>query len=171
MGTLLFNISGISNTAVGTHALANVLANNNIGIGANAGINLETGGDNIAIGNVGEETDSGTIRIGGAVQTRTFIAGIHGVNPGASAMAVVVNGDGQLGTLSAGYIKNTTTLQAGSNFNISGNGVVGGRVGIGTAPSVPLHVSSASRNAALIESSDPIGTWLGLKNTSTGGVE
>ena len=34
---------------------------------------------------------------------------------------------------SANYIQNTSTQQASSNFNISGNGVVGGRLGIGTA--------------------------------------
>lgn len=48
MGTLLFNVSGVSNTAVGMRALANSLMSNNIGVGANAGVNLSTGGDNIA---------------------------------------------------------------------------------------------------------------------------
>ncbi len=35
------------------------------------------------------------------------------------------------------YIQNTTTQQAGSNFNISGNGIIGGSVGIGTATISP----------------------------------
>ncbi len=33
---------------------------------------------------------------------------------------------------SANYIQNTTTQQSGSNFNISGNGFMGGNMGIGT---------------------------------------
>lgn len=35
-------------------------------------------------------------------------------------------------TLSTNFIRNQTTQQANSNFNISGNGIFGGRVGIGT---------------------------------------
>src|SRR2546427_1449768 len=35
------------------------------------------------------------------------------------------------------FIQNTTALQANANFNISGNGIIGGRVGIGT--SVPSY--------------------------------
>ena len=34
--------------------------------------------------------------------------------------------------LGANYIKNTLALQAGSNFNISGTGLIGGNVGVGT---------------------------------------
>src|SRR5438034_612210 len=44
-------------------------------------------------------------------------------------------------TGSTNYIQNTTTQQAGSNFNVSGNGVVGGSLGIGTtAPTARLTV-------------------------------
>jgi hypothetical protein len=40
---------------------------------------------------------------------------------------------------SANYIQNTTTQQSGSNFNISGNGFMGGNMGIGTtAPNARL---------------------------------
>ena len=43
--------------------------------------------------------------------------------------------------LSASYIKNTNTQQANSNFNISGNGIVGGSIGIGaTSPATKLDV-------------------------------
>ena len=42
---------------------------------------------------------------------------------------------------SSNYIQNTASQQASSNFNISGNGIVGGNVGIGTAaPSQKLQV-------------------------------
>jgi hypothetical protein len=41
------------------------------------------------------------------------------------------------------YIQNTTTQQASSNFNISGNGIIGGNVGIGTSPAHKLDVAGA----------------------------
>src|SRR5262245_9117245 len=42
---------------------------------------------------------------------------------------------------SSNYIQNTMTQQANSNFNVSGNGLVGGNLGIGTAsPQHKLHV-------------------------------
>jgi hypothetical protein len=50
---------------------------------------------------------------------------------------------------SGNYIQNTTTLQAGANLNISGNGLVGGNVGIGTtSPAARLHVANASGSGA-----------------------
>lgn len=46
----------------------------------------------------------------------------------------------------------------------------GGRVGIGTAPAVPVHMHSASLWPTLrLESSSNAGTWLQLLNTSVGG--
>ena len=42
---------------------------------------------------------------------------------------------------STSYIRNTTTLQTNSNFNVSGNGSIGGAIGIGTAaPQSKLHL-------------------------------
>ncbi|MBS1791693.1 MAG: hypothetical protein JST85_28545 [Acidobacteria bacterium] len=43
---------------------------------------------------------------------------------------------GSLPTNSTSYIQNTNTQQASSNFNISGNGVIGGTLGIGTGTAV-----------------------------------
>src|SRR5439155_25839911 len=41
------------------------------------------------------------------------------------------------------FIQNTTALQANANFNISGNGIIGGRVGIGTSvPSYRFEVNT-----------------------------
>ncbi len=71
--------------------------NNNIAIGLNAGSNLTTGNGDIDIGSAGVAGESHTIRIGNAGQyTMTFMAGIWGsqVKKGAS---VVVNSNGQLG--------------------------------------------------------------------------
>jgi hypothetical protein len=42
----------------------NTVGGGNIGLGANAGINLTTGDNNIDIGNVGVAGESNTIRIG-----------------------------------------------------------------------------------------------------------
>jgi hypothetical protein len=47
-------------------------------------------------------------------------------------------------TGSGSYIQNTTSLQAGSNFNISGNGIIGGNVGVGITPRARLHVNGTS---------------------------
>src|SRR5947208_4993728 len=42
---------------------------------------------------------------------------------------------------STSYIRNTTTLQTNSNFNVSGNGSISGAVGIGTpTPQAKLHL-------------------------------
>src|SRR5206468_171836 len=44
---------------------------------------------------------------------------------------------------STNYIQNTTSQQPLSNFNLSGNGIIGGTLGIGTThPFGPLHVRS-----------------------------
>jgi trimeric autotransporter adhesin len=100
--TLLSNTSGLQNTAIGSAALINnTTGSGNIAIGQNAGLNLTTGTNNIDIGNNGVAAESGTIRIGGATQTKTFIAGVSGVTTGGTAVAVVVDGSGQLGTASS----------------------------------------------------------------------
>jgi hypothetical protein len=92
------------NTAVGYQALAQVTTGNrNIGIGASAGLAIKTGSHNILIGNVGGPPDENwTIRIGtDSSQTRTFIVGIRGVTTAGAAIPVVVDTDGQLGTISS----------------------------------------------------------------------
>src|SRR5262249_33814047 len=112
---LFSNIGGDANTAIGSGALVSngggynvasgfqALYNNtggssNIALGANAGFNLTTGSNNIDIGNDGRAGESGHIRIGGGLQTKTFIAGISGVTvPG--GVGVVVGSNGQLGTV------------------------------------------------------------------------
>jgi hypothetical protein len=64
--------------------------------------NLTTGNNNIDIGNLGLAGESSTIRIGSESQTRTFIAAIRGVTTGiADAVSVVIDSNGQLGTMSS----------------------------------------------------------------------
>ena len=65
------------NTAVGVNALSHSRNAFNIGLGYSAGSQL-TADHNICIGNDGQATDSGTIRIGRADHVRAFIAGISG---------------------------------------------------------------------------------------------
>lgn len=117
------NTTGGSNTAVGVSALmGNTTGGANIAVGLNAGIgittgnyntalgfgagdNLTTGSNNIAVGNRGVAGEANTIRIGGGYggnHTRAFIAGIRGITTGAAdAIAVVVDSNGQLGTVSS----------------------------------------------------------------------
>lgn len=64
---------------------------------------------------------------------------------------------GDLPSGSTDYIQNRTTQQTSANFNISGNGIIGGNVGIGTpSPATKLHVVG----------SDNDGTTATLKITS-----
>ena len=68
-------------------------------MGFNAGLNLNTGNDNIDIGNEGVAGESDTIRIGTeGTQQATFIAGIDGVTV-ASGVGVIVDSNGHLGTV------------------------------------------------------------------------
>jgi len=89
--------AGNNNTAVGAFALNGSSGDNNIALGFRAGSSLTTGNQNIDIGNLGVAGESGTIRIGSAAQTRTFIAGISG--QAVSGSPVYVNAGGQLGVL------------------------------------------------------------------------
>ena len=86
-----------ANTAIGSRALENNHGgHDNIALGFRAGANFSPGSNNIYIGNVGLTGENGTIRIGDASQTRTFIAGIAGSS--VTGAPVSVNADGQLGT-------------------------------------------------------------------------
>ncbi len=47
---------------------------------------------------------------------------------------------------SGNYIQNTTTQQASSNFSITGNGIIGGTLGIGAPPGSGLKLDVAGRS-------------------------
>jgi hypothetical protein len=96
------NTTGGSNTAIGVNALAGkTTGDNNIAIGNNAGINVTNDDGNIDIGNEGVTDEGQTIRIGDG-QRAAFIAGIRGTTTGSSdAVAVVIDSNGQLGTVSS----------------------------------------------------------------------
>ncbi len=94
--------TGVQNTALGSEALyGNATGYRNVAIGYRAGYSVR-GKDNISIGalNFGKTTDNGVIRIGGTNQVKAYVAGISGVKTGAaSAAAVFVDANGQLGTI------------------------------------------------------------------------
>jgi trimeric autotransporter adhesin len=92
------NGTGVGNTAHGSQALVQSTGDNNIALGAHAGFNISTGSNNIHIGNVGAGNESGTLRIGDSNQTKTFIAGINGVNQGSPTAVFINTLTGQLGT-------------------------------------------------------------------------
>ena len=96
------NTTGNNNTAVGIAALLqNTTGASNIALGVNAGSVLTTGNNNIDIGNGGVPAEANTIRIGQqGTQTTTYIAGISGATA-SGGVAVFVNADGQLGTLTS----------------------------------------------------------------------
>jgi len=99
---LATNTTGEGNTAIGVRALAGSEGNGNTALGQTAGFNLDTGDFNIYIANPGRESESNTIRIGNFQNTRTFIAGIRGVTTEHNnAINVVIDSEGQLGTISS----------------------------------------------------------------------
>jgi hypothetical protein len=100
--TLRSNVSGNANTAVGYRALTHVEGSGNIAIGASAGILSKAGNSNIYVGSPGMDSEDRTIRIGSdGEQVKTFMAGIYGVTPDLRTAAVVVDENGQLGTVSS----------------------------------------------------------------------
>lgn len=92
---------GDSNTAIGFNALPqHTTGNSNIAIGESAGANIEHGSNNIDIGSYPKRDESNTIRIGSGVHEHTFIAGIWQREAfSASALPVLVDASGQLGTM------------------------------------------------------------------------
>ncbi|HEY4271932.1 MAG TPA: tail fiber domain-containing protein [Candidatus Udaeobacter sp.] len=105
-------LAGYGNAAYGNFSLGNSQGSRNIGIGLHAGCVLNSGDDNILIGNVGVDGESNTIRIGtpvsgtnciGGVEpahTATYIAGIFGATASAGS-TVYVTSDGHLGTMTS----------------------------------------------------------------------
>ena len=99
---LYSNTTGDGNTASGAGALySNTTGGYNIELGSSAGASNATGSYNIHIGNSGAN-ESYTTRIGtSGSQTRTFIAGIRGATTASGAVNVVIDANGQLGTVSS----------------------------------------------------------------------
>jgi len=97
-------LSGNDNTALGAETFSSMTSGyDNIALGKGAGSSLLIGSNNIDIGNNGMAGESDTIRIGtSSVHWNTYIAGIRGVTTSlADGIPVVIDSDGQLGTLSS----------------------------------------------------------------------
>lgn len=99
----LRDATGTTNTALGGGALRLLTTGNgNIGVGYSAGSVLTNGSNNVYVANSGASTENNTVRIGGPLQSRAFVAGIRGVTTGLNdAQAVVIDSAGQLGTVSS----------------------------------------------------------------------
>ncbi len=99
---LTANVSGMNNVGLGDFALQNsVSGDSNIAVGFNAGAALTSGSNNIYIGApAGSAAEAAAIRIGTG-QTTTFISGIFGTTTGLTAIPVLVDANGQLGTVSS----------------------------------------------------------------------
>ena len=119
ISALSANTTGSDNTALGSYALYNSNGNYNIAIGREAGLNYtstESGNIIIGSGQTGTTGESGITRIGnvyGAPTAACFIAGISGVTPAGATGTVLIDGSGQLGTISSSrrYKKNITDLE------------------------------------------------------------
>ena len=97
------NVDGHDNTVIGAWARANnSRGSGNLILGAFDGINDNgVGSNNIIVAHTGVLDDDVTTRIG-EMQTRAFIAGIQGVTTGINdAVNVVIDSNGQLGTISS----------------------------------------------------------------------
>jgi len=99
---LTANTTGNNNTVVGFNALnACTTGSSNVAIGSGTGTTLTTGSNNIYISaNAGTAAESTTTRIGvQGTQTACFIGGVRGVSLTLSGLAVVVDANGQFGTV------------------------------------------------------------------------
>ncbi|MFN0280227.1 MAG: beta strand repeat-containing protein [Pyrinomonadaceae bacterium] len=140
------NVGGMRNSFFGDSAgTGNVTGSDNTIIGASANFGLNNLTFATAIGAGSMVGSSNTVVLGRAADTVQV--------PG----SMTVNGtlNATLPTGSSNYIQNTTSPQTSSNFNISGNGIVGGNVGIGTTtPARRLHVANGSSGATSLSTSD-----------------
>src|SRR5271166_822038 len=98
-----FNTTGNNNTFYGVNAGLNNTSSNNTFVGYQAGLNNKTGSSDIYIGTEGpvSGTESNAIRVGDpSAQSTAYIAGVFGVTS-SSGIAVYINSNGQLGTLTS----------------------------------------------------------------------
>ena len=94
--------TGYSNTGVGAQSLYDIVTGiGNIAIGYDAGRDYTSSeSNNILIGKglLGTVGESDVIRIGNG-QSNTFIEGIHGVTPGGTTQTVIIDSNGELGSV------------------------------------------------------------------------
>ena len=124
ISTLITNLAGSLNTAIGKSALQMTTGSSNVGVGSDAGFNATSGSNNIYLGAgvIGEAGESNTMYLGRVgTQTRTFIAGVRGTAPAnADALPVVIDSNGQLGTVSPTGIATLTANTFAGNQAVNG---------------------------------------------------
>src|SRR5712675_1667056 len=107
---LYLSTTGTGISAFGNYAMQrNSTGKYNTAVGWHAGQNLTTGNDNVDIANSGVAAESQTMRLGkqgvvgvmGSGVMRTFIAGVSGVTTGLAGAELVIDANGQLGTISS----------------------------------------------------------------------
>ena len=113
-GTIESTTVGIGNTAVGVNALRHSTGDRNTALGRNSGLDQTTGSDTIYIGSRGVAAESNPTRIGAALHSRTFISGIEGVTTAGAASAVLIDSNGQLGTVSSSLRYKTDVRDMGA---------------------------------------------------------
>jgi hypothetical protein len=192
------NTAGQRNTFSGLLAgFSNTTGSDNLFDGENAGYRNTTGSDDVYIANQGPTsgTESNTIRIGTqgtgqAQQNAAYIAGIYGSTTNSGSL-VFIDSTGMLGTgggsglvtsfngrtgavlpvatdYGTDYIQNGTTQQASANFNISGNGTLGGAL----TATIVNAASSYSISGSTVLSIANSGLFLGIgAGTSATGID
>ncbi|MGA2370633.1 MAG: tail fiber domain-containing protein [Candidatus Korobacteraceae bacterium] len=189
------NTVGQKNTFSGLLAgFSNTTGSDNLFDGENAGYRNTTGSDDVYIANQGPTsgTESNTIRIGTqgtgeAQQNAAYIAGIYGSTTNGGS-AVFVDSTGMLGTGGGGglvtsfngrtgavlpvatdygtdYIQNGTAQQASANFNISGNGTLGGALSATFVNAATSYNISGSTVLSISSSSLLLGIGAGSNTT------
>jgi BclA C-terminal domain len=168
--TLTSNTTGDCNTALGDSALVNsTTGDNNIAIGCEAGSSITTGSNNIYIGNLGDDDESNTIRIGDpAIHTKAYLAGIPAGGLAAILFdynngTIVIGVGGAVAFNQAPLIAGTAITKTNdTTFTVHANGIyrvsytlrtallsLSGTVqvqvnGVGVGPSAPLLVAGTS---------------------------
>lgn len=134
------NAAGNSNSFFGRNAgVSNTSGDENSFFGAAAGGFNTTGIRNTAIG-YNANPGAGNLQYATAIGADSTVSTSNTIALGRSngSDQVVIPGNlvANLPSGDADYIQNRTTLQASSNFNISGSGAIGGNLGVGTATPV-----------------------------------
>jgi trimeric autotransporter adhesin len=105
--------TGSGNTAIGVFTPNNkVVGDRNVAIGWRSGDNLTSGQDNVYIGynvQAGTTTESGTMRIGTASQTATYLAGVRTFAGGTDV--VTIDANGRLGIATPSSLRFKTDVQ------------------------------------------------------------
>ena len=133
VGTLagVNNVNGSDNSLFGYSSGVDSTGSGNSFFGSSSGLSNTSGSNNTLIGsgtNVGASNLTNATAIGSGAVVSASNSIVLGRNAGQDSVVIpgnlMVNGT-LTADLSAGYIRNTSTLQPSSNFAISGNGSVG----------------------------------------------